>query len=219
MLLTVDRLSKSYNGAPVLQSVSLSVDAGETVGLVGGSGRGKTTLARIVAGLEPADCGQVFFNGAVRSFPPNARTLKATREAWRAVQMVFQNPAASFADAMTIETAVAEGARYIPGVSRTEARARAREALDAVGLAPSCLRRHAFELSGGQCQRAAIARALVGNPKLIICDEATSALDATVQASMVQLLQKLQDERGLAYLFITHNRPLAAAFCHRTYQL
>lgn len=225
MLLEVKDISKCLPDGrggtnPVLDRVTLHIDTGEAVGLLGESGCGKTTLARIIAGLENADSGRIAFDGVVRAFPLKRRDLtREIRQSLRSIQMVFQNPAASFVDSMTIRTAVAEGVRYKPTVSRADVARLTADALEAVGLPSLYWERRAFELSGGQCQRAALARAIVSSPRLIICDEATSALDVTTQAQILRLLGDIQRNRGVAFLLITHNRALAASFCHRIYGL
>lgn len=233
MLLEVDNITKYYAGqdAPVLERVSFGLDAGERVGIIGPSGSGKTTLARIIAGLEAADTGRVAFNGATRDFGEGASTkrLRLSRAerarihtAWLDMQMVFQDPAASFSDHLNIADAIWEGAAYHPRFARfskKEKRVEIDRMLDAVGLPRAFATKRAFELSGGECQRAAIARAIIGEPQLIICDEATSALDVTVQARIMDLLEHLYCVHGMAFLFISHDLALVQGFCDRIYSL
>ena len=229
MLLEVDNISKTFPGqqAPVLNRITFSVDKNERVGIVGDSGSGKSTLARIIAGLDPADSGSVSFKGEKVSFsirdsrPPRARSARL-RSVWLDMQMVFQDPLASFSNHMDIGNAVWEGAAYKPqfsNYSKSQRETIVADTLDAVGLDKSFAKRRAFELSGGECQRAAIARAIIGNPKLIICDEATSALDVTVQARIVNLLERLHQERGMAFIFISHNLALVQEFCEKVYSV
>lgn len=229
MLLEVRDLTKQFptHSKPTLNNVSFSMDYGERVGIVGASGCGKTTLARIIAGLENANSGSVQFNDALvqyshdRSKLPRSRN-RHVRNAWLDMQMVFQNPQASFSDHRDIGAAVWEGAAYKPqfsGYSKHEQEQIVREALEAVGLSETFVRRRAFELSGGECQRAALARAIIGEPSLIICDEATSALDVTVQARIMDLLQQLYSEKGMAFIFISHNIALVQTFCDRIYSV
>lgn len=229
MLLEVDGITKKYPGqmSPVLNGITFSVDEGECVGIVGESGAGKTTLARIVGGLEAADGGSVAFDGAKVDFArtdgrrPGFRSAQV-RTAWLGMQMVFQDPLASFSNHMDIGDAIWEGAAYNPrfsGLSRSARLKRVADALEAVGLDGSFSDRRAFELSGGECQRAAIARAVIGEPRLIICDEATSALDVTVQARIMDLLETLHRERGMAFIFISHNIALVQGFCERVYSI
>lgn len=235
MLLEVRDITKTFpnQSTPVLRNVSFSLEQGERVGIVGTSGSGKTTLVRIIAGLECADSGSVTFNGT--TFDYGAETVgtqrhnhhrnyvtKESYKAWLDMQMVFQNPRASFSHHMDIGTAVWEGAAYHPSfasTSKSEKKKLVAQTLEAVGLPASFTRRRAFELSGGECQRAAIARAIIGNPKLIICDEATSALDVTVQARIMNLLEHLYQEREMAFVFVSHNSALVQQFCDRVYSV
>ena len=184
-----------------VDGVSFSVMKGETLGVVGESGCGKSTTARLIARLVAADAGELVFDGeGVAEFGG-----LALREYRRALQMVFQDSFASLNPRMTVLDAVAYGPS-VHGLSRTAARERAANLLGRVGLAPELFAaRRPHELSGGQRQRVNIARALAFEPRLVILDEAVAALDRSVQAQVLNLLQALKAERGLTYLFISHD--------------
>ncbi|MFI7273846.1 ABC transporter ATP-binding protein [Streptomyces sp. NPDC049879] len=204
-LLDVRDLRVTYGrrrgGFRAVDGVSLSVAPEETLGLVGESGSGKTTVARCVAGLIRPDAGTVAFEG--RPLGPAGRR---PAELQRAVQMVFQDPRSSLNPRMTVAAVIGEAWRTHPSTApdgdRTEALHRL---LDDVGLDPSTAQRRAGDLSGGQCQRVSIARALAVSPRLLVCDEAVSALDVSVQAQILRLLDDLRRERKLALLFISHD--------------
>ena len=178
--------------------------------LIGESGCGKSTTARLITGLVQADAGSVLLEGEEIL----GRKGRRQREVYRKIQMVFQTPQDSFDPMQTLETGILEAFRN-QGMSRKEACLRLPELLEKVELAPETAKRYPRETSGGECQRAAIARALAVQPSLLICDEATSALDAAVQAQIVQLLKKLQREEGLAMLWIGHDLALVRELCSR----
>lgn len=195
---------------PAVDGISFAMERGECLGLVGESGCGKSTTARIITHLTPPDEGSVLLDGE------ETRYLKgrAERELYRKVQMVFQSPQDSFDPRRTLGDGIMEGMRN-RGMSRAQAKERLYELLQQVELEREFARRCPHEVSGGQCQRAAIARALAPDPELLICDEATSALDVTVQAQIVGLLRKLQRERGLSLLLISHDLALVQTLCDR----
>jgi len=200
-LLSAEHLSKSFaNGVRAVDDVSLTVEAGETVGIVGESGSGKSTTAKLVLRLLDADGGTLRFGDedlrAVRG--------RQLRELRKRLQLVPQNPQTSFNPRLTIGASIAFNLT-VHGSSRKAAQARAAELMERVGVASSHAAKHPHELSGGQLQRAAIARALTTDPQLVICDEAVSALDKSVQAQVLNLLAELQRETGVAYLFISHD--------------
>ena len=185
-----------------VQDVSFTVAAGETLGLVGESGCGKTTVGRVILRLEDATKGQILFEGADVT---NARSgdLKALR---RRVQVIFQDPYSSLNPRMTIGQILSEPLTvYGLARSRTAAGERVAEILTQVGLFPYMAQRYPHELSGGQRQRVGIARALAMQPRFIVCDEPVSALDVSIQAQIINLLEELQRSLGLAYLFIAHD--------------
>lgn len=213
-ILEIHKLRKTFykNRIPftAVDGVDFFLKKGECLGLVGESGCGKSTIARMITHLTEPDAGSVLLNGE--------ETLrlkgKALREFYGKVQMVFQMPQDSFDPRCTLGDGIMEGMRNRK-VSRREARERMGELLELVGLEQDLSSRYPHEVSGGQCQRAAIARALAVNPELIICDEATSALDVTVQAQIMELLRKLQEEKGLSLLLISHDLALVQELCGR----
>jgi len=184
-----------------LNQVSFQVARGTTHALVGESGSGKTTLARIVMGFETADSGEVTLDGIV----VNGLRGEALRQLRRKIQFVYQNPFASLDPRQTLYAIIEEPLRNFERLSRSQRRERVEAMTTRVALPLSLLSRHPHELSGGQRQRVALARALICKPEILVLDEATSALDVTVQAQILDLLQQLQAELGLTYLFITHD--------------
>jgi oligopeptide transport system ATP-binding protein len=184
-----------------VDGVSLEVRRGETLGLVGESGCGKSTLARLITQLQPATAGQVIFNGEDLTRVSGGRMRRIRRQ----MQMIFQDPFASLDPRMTVGEIVGEPIDNF-GIARGRARQqRIQELLRLVGLNPNFTNRYPHEFSGGQRQRIGIARALAPNPTFIVCDEAVSALDVSIQAQIINLLQDLQREFNLTYLFIAHD--------------
>ena len=215
-MLEVNNLSKNFAGTgretefAAVDGISFTLDAGECLGLIGESGCGKSTTARLITGLVQADAGSVLLEGEEIL----GRKGRRQREVYRKIQMVFQIPQDSFDPMQTLETGILEAFRN-QGMSRKEACLHLPELLKKVELSSETAMRYPRETSGGECQRAAIARALAVQPSLLICDEATSALDAAVQAQIVQLLKKLQREEGLAMLWIGHDLALVRELCSR----
>lgn len=195
-----------------VDGVSLEVEAGEAVGLVGESGCGKTTLGRAVLRLLPPTSGKVLFEGT-DLVVLSPRRLRPWR---RKFQMIFQDPFSSLNPRLTVGESIGEALdihRLVPDRgARTD---RIRALLESVGLRAEHAGRFPHEFSGGQRQRIGIARALVVEPRLIVCDEPVSALDVSVQAQVINLLQDLQKERGLSLLFISHDLAVVEHLCHR----
>ena len=184
-----------------VDGVSFTIRRGETLGLVGESGCGKSTTGRTVLRLLPASGGEVLFDGK-DVLKAGGRDLKSLR---RDMQIVFQDPYASLDPRITVGESIVEGLKIHRIGNGKEQNRRVNDVLRRVGLRPELARRFPHEFSGGQRQRIGIARALIMEPKLIICDEPVSALDVSIQSQVLNLLNELQDELGLTYLFIAHN--------------
>jgi ABC-type glutathione transport system ATPase component len=194
-----------------VNDVSLTIDAGETLGLVGESGSGKSTLGRMLLRLVEADSGEVLFDGhdVLRAGGSQLRHLR------RDMQIIFQDPFGSLDPRMTVETIVCEPLAIYGDEDGRRRRQHAAESMRAVGLDESALRRYPHEFSGGQRQRIGIARALVLRPRFIVADEPVSALDVSVGAQIVNLLKQLQREFQLTYLFISHSMPIVRYLADR----
>lgn len=197
-----------------LDNVSLAVEEGECVGIVGESGCGKSTLARVITRLILPDSGSVHFCGTEMTEIGGARL----RRAYRDMKMIFQEPRSSFDPRLTLGASIRDALRPVMRGKR-EQDAEIERLLRTVGLEARFAGAYPRQVSGGECQRAAIARAIAQRPKLLICDEATSALDVSVQAQVVELLNGIRRETGISYLFISHDLALVSSFCDRTYVL
>lgn len=214
-ILQVKDLTKVFSqpGRPdftAVDHVNFLLMPGEILGLVGESGSGKSTIAKLILRLTEPTEGTVTLDGQHISMLKPCEM----RPVYDKIQMVFQTPVGSFDPRRTLGDGIGESLRN-KGVPKAEIERRCRELLEQCGLPGDFVNRYPHEVSGGQCQRAAIARALACEPKILILDEATSALDVTVQKQIIELLMKLQKEKGLAYLFICHNLALVQQFCHR----
>ena len=212
-LLEVRNISKKFSrgktSVAALNNISFEINSGECLGLVGESGCGKSTTAGIIARLIKEDSGEIFFEG--RKISGGAYLKPVGKD----LQMIFQNPQDSFDPRDTLVTGIMQGAQSYGLWSKNELREKAVELIEYVGLKKEYENVKISRLSGGECQRAAIARALAVDPRLVICDEATSALDVTVQAQIVELLKRLQKERKLSLLFICHDLALVQHMCQR----
>ena len=194
-----------------VRGVSFSVERGGAFGLVGESGSGKSTTARMVCRLLEPDSGRVLLDGQ-DVLAVHGRELKQLR---RRVQMVFQDPFASLDPRWRVGSLVAEGMRIHGHVPPQQRRQRVAELLEQCGLRPDAAGRYPHEFSGGQRQRIGIARALAVDPEVLVLDEPVSALDVSIRAQILNLLQRLQRELGLTYLFIAHDLAIVERFCGR----
>ena len=202
-LLEIRDLHKSFghgrSGVPAVRGVDLDLNAGETLGLVGESGCGKTTLGRVVVGLTPATSGHIDFDGETLESALSTPTFR------RRIQMVFQHPAQSLNRRMRVDRTLAEPLHLLTDAGPDAIRERVDTVLRLVGLGPDYLRRTPRQMSGGQQQRVAIARALMPDPDVVVLDEPTSSLDQSVRGRIIALLRSIQHDRSVAYLFISHD--------------
>jgi len=203
VLLTVDRVTARYSSADqaALKDVSVEVERGKTVALVGESGSGKSTLARVITGLLPPEQGQVIYKGDILS----AHLRDREKEDLRRVQMIYQMPDVALNPRQRVRDVIGRPLEFYLGMRGKEKATRVAELLQQIELPVDFEERYPAQLSGGEKQRVCIARALAAEPDLIICDEVTSALDQLVAEGILELLQRLQNELGVSYLFITHD--------------
>ncbi len=201
-----NRLLKAVDG------VSFDIFAGETLGIVGESGCGKSTLARAMLNLIPATAGSIVWQG----HEMHGAKAPVWQDIRKSVQMIFQDPLASLNPRMTVGQIIAEPLHtHWSQLSQHDTMQKVRAMMDKVGLTESQINRYPHEFSGGQCQRIGIARALVLEPKLVICDEPVSALDVSIQAQIINLLMELQAQMGLALMFIAHDLAVVKHISHR----
>ena len=216
-ILRVQNLTKTFtrsgqSNLTAVNGISFDLLPGERLGIIGESGSGKTTAVNLITRLLDATEGKIFLDGEDITL----KTGKSLRMIYRKMQMVFQTPTDSFDPRRTLGDGIGESLRNC-GMTRHDADAQAARLLEWCGLPAAFAGRYPYEVSGGQCQRAAIARALAVKPKVLICDEATSALDVTVQKEILELLNELRCEQGtaLSILFICHDISLVQQFCDR----
>jgi len=211
-ILRIENLGKTFSiGAGLfsrpltltaLQDISFTIRQGETLGIVGESGCGKSTLGRCILQLLTPDSGRVLWMGEDIASLPKEEMRKRRRD----LQIIFQDPLASLNPRMTVGEIIADPLRTLmPELDAAARRAKVLKTMEAVGLLPEMINRYPHEFSGGQAQRIGIARALITDPKLIVCDEPVSALDVSIQAQILNLLADLKDEFGLTLIFISHN--------------
>lgn len=214
-LLQISHLTKNFSDGKedeykAVEDVSFELFPGEKLAIIGESGSGKTTVVNMITRLLDSTDGKILLDGEdITHYKRNKM-----KNIYRKMQMVFQTPTESFDPRCRLGDAVAESLRNA-GMPRKEAMEIVKELFKQCGLPENFMKRYPHEVSGGQCQRAAIARAIAIKPRLLILDEATSALDVTVQAEILQLLDALQEERQMSYLFICHDIALVQNFCDR----
>ncbi|MDQ0339051.1 peptide/nickel transport system ATP-binding protein [Caldalkalibacillus uzonensis] len=219
MVLNVKHLTKTYpSGVTAVDDISFQLEAGHCLGIVGESGSGKSTLARLLLALERPDRGEVFLEGV----PLYTMRREALRLKRQHIQAVFQDPHASLNPSLTVMTSVLEPLDNFPHAVPSflkpvshDRRKLAAALLHMVGLGEDILDRYPHQLSGGQKQRVAIARGISINPKIVVCDEPTASLDVSVQAQVLNLLKSLQEELGMAYVFISHDLAAVRFMCDR----
>ena len=213
-ILKVENLKKVYikdkNEFTAVNNVDLNIKEGECVGLVGESGCGKSSIARMITNLERHSGGDIFINGI------NMKEFNKKKELYKQVQMIFQNPLDSFNPRIKLGNSIGE-IKVNLGYNKREIKKEVIELLEKVGLSEDYYYRYPKEVSGGQCQRAAIARALLIKPKLLICDEPTSALDVSVQGQIINLLNEIKEKTKTSFLFISHDLALVQNFCDKIY--
>ena len=215
MILDVKNLTKTFEKNntffTAVDNVNFQLEKKECLGIVGESGSGKSTIAKMLVKLLEPDNGEINFLGK-DLVTINRSELRKTR---KDIQMIFQNPMDSFNPRKKLKTSVGSGLKYTMGLNKKQIDEKVDEALNLVGLKLEYKYRYINKLSGGECQRAAIARSVIIEPKLLICDEITSALDVSVQAQIIDLLVQLREKMDMSYIFITHDLTLARYLCDR----
>lgn len=197
-------------------NVSFDIDEGECLGLIGESGSGKSTIGSLIGNFLTGYEGSIHLMSNEKELADMSK--KERHDLYRDIQVVFQNPRQSFPPNMCVGEGIAEGIRYYDrGLASDQKKLKEKvlEIMHLVGLSESYYQKKCRELSGGECQRAAIGRAIIRSPRLLICDEVTSALDVSIQAQIMQLLFSLKKEMGMAMLFISHDLALVGGICDR----
>lgn len=210
-VLAVNGLKMSFGAAEVFKNVSFSVAPGETLGLFGKSGSGKTTIGRCIVGLEKPTDGEILVHGK------NILGMgkKEFRDLRPKIQMIFQHPETSLDPRMKAFDSLVEPLRVHTGLKKTELLERVEELAELTGLRPEHLARYPNQLSGGEIQRVVLARIMSVSPDFVVADEPTSMLDVSVQAQILRLMQKVQRETGVSYLLISHDLDVLRKVCHR----
>ena len=215
MILDVKNLTKTFEKNntvfTAVDNVNFQLDKKECLGIVGESGSGKSTIAKMLVKLLEPDNGEINFLGKDLVTINNLELRKTRKD----IQMIFQNPMDSFNPRKKLKTSVGAWLKYTLWLNKKEIDEKVDEALNLVGLKSEYKDRYINKISGGECQRAAIARSIIIEPKLLICDEITSALDVSVQAQIIDLLVQLREKMDMSYLFITHDLTLARFLCDR----
>ncbi|TCI23016.1 ABC transporter ATP-binding protein [Exiguobacterium sp. SL-10] len=211
MLLHVENVSKNYNDQPVLRDVTFTVQAGESVGLIGTSGSGKSTLSRCILGLESIDAGEI----RLCDLSWHTASRKEIKSMRQRVQAVFQDSSESFNPRWTLTDSILEPLRHFRMIEPSEEATKLAHLCDIVELPYTCMTSYPRELSGGQKQRAAIARSLSLNPQLVLLDEATTALDTLTQHHIVEMLQSYHRDQSTAFLIISHDLSVVSKLCNR----
>jgi len=215
-LMSIEHITKEFtlsdgNVLRACNDISIEIPRGKTTAIVGESGCGKSTLVKTIMGIHEPTSGRVMFHGQ----DITKLSDKEKRQNYRHIQMVFQDPATAFNPKMKVKDIICEPLRSFGIISKGEVEQRAKELLRQVDLPQDFANRYPHSMSGGQRQRVGIARALALEPEVIVCDEATSALDVSVQDSIIKLLVKLQQEKGITYIFICHDLALVSLFSHK----
>lgn len=208
-MLEVHQLHKVINGREILKEIQFTIEDGGSLAIVGESGSGKSTLAQLIMALKQPTSGQILFNG--RGLP--SKGIKSYKEWYRDIQIVFQNSASTLNPSMSLFQCLEEPLINFTDLKKKERKERVMEYLSKVGLHEGLLRNRPGRLSGGQYQRACLAKALIIQPKLLICDEIVSNLDMILQQQIIELIMSIQKKEGLSLLFITHDLSLVPGLC------